>query len=82
MLLVSLFQAEISKDFCSVSNLVLFHMIKWFAANNLVPNLDTIHIKKLTTKTSSHSTLHIGRTEKNIEETVNTKYLPAHGNTH
>jgi hypothetical protein len=28
------------KDFCSVTNLVLSHMIKWFAANNLVINLE------------------------------------------
>jgi hypothetical protein len=28
------------KDFCSVANLVLSHMIKWFAANNLVINLE------------------------------------------
>jgi hypothetical protein len=26
------------EDFCSVSNLVLSHTIKWFAANNLVLN--------------------------------------------
>jgi hypothetical protein len=30
------------KDFCSVSNVVLSHMIKWFAANYLVPNLGKI----------------------------------------
>jgi len=30
------------EDFSSVSNLVLSHMIKWFAANNLVLNLDKI----------------------------------------
>jgi hypothetical protein len=75
MLLVSKFQAGILKDSCSVSNLVLFSMIKLFAANNLVLNLDKINIKKLITKNSSHSTLHIHHTEKNIEERVNTKFL-------
>jgi len=43
-----------------VSNLVLFHMIKWFAANNLVLNLGKMNIVKFITKNSSHSTLHIG----------------------
>jgi len=38
------------QDFCSVSNLVLFHMIKWFAANNLVLNLDKTNIMKFITK--------------------------------
>ena len=48
------------EDICSVSNLVLFHMIKCFAANNLVLNLDKLNIMKLKTKNSEHSTLHIG----------------------
>jgi hypothetical protein len=48
------------KDFCSVSNLVLSHMIKWFAANNLVLNLDKMSIMKFIRKNSSHSPLHIG----------------------
>jgi len=30
------------EDFCSVSNLVLSHMIQWLAANYLVLNLDKI----------------------------------------
>jgi hypothetical protein len=50
-------------------------MIKWFAHNNLVLNLDKINIMKFITKNSSHSTLHIGYKEKYIEETVNTKFL-------
>jgi len=41
------------KDFCSVANLVLLHMIKWFAVNNLVLNLENeyneIHKKKFIT---------------------------------
>ena len=49
-------------------------MIKWFAANSLVINLDKINITKFITKNSSHSTLHIGYKE-NIEETMDTKFL-------
>jgi hypothetical protein len=65
-----------------VSNLVLFHTIKWLPANNLVLNLDKMKIKKLITKNSSHSTLHIGHTEKNIEETVNNKFLGLQTDNH
>jgi len=50
-------------------------MIKWFAANNLVINLDKTNIIKFITKNSAHSTLHIGYKEKYIEQTVNTKFL-------
>jgi hypothetical protein len=50
-------------------------MIKWFAANNLVLNLDKINIMKFITKNSAHTTLHIGCKEKYIEETVNTKFF-------
>ena len=35
--------------FCSVSNLVPSRMIKWFAANNLVLNLDKMNIIKFIT---------------------------------
>ena len=56
-------------------NLVLLHMIKWFAANNLVLNLDHMNIMKFITKNSAHSTLHIGYKEKYIEETVNTNWF-------
>jgi len=50
-------------------------MIKLFADNKLVLNLDKSNIMKFITKNSSHSTLHIGYKEKYIEETVNTKCL-------
>jgi len=59
-------------------------MIKWFAANNLVPNLDKTHIMKfikrkkiikIIKKNLSHSTLHVGCKEKYIEETVNKNFL-------
>jgi hypothetical protein len=36
--------------FCAVSNLVLSHMIKWFAANNVVINFDKTNIMKFITK--------------------------------
>ena len=48
------------KVFCSMSNLVLSHMFKWFAANNLVLNLDKMSIMKFIRKNSSYSALHIG----------------------
>ena len=44
-----------------LSNLVISDMIKCFAASNFVPNLDKTNIMKFITK--------------NIEETVNTKFL-------
>jgi len=50
-------------------------VIKLFAANTLVLNLDKTNIMKFITKNSSHSTLHIGYKEKYIEDTVNTKFL-------
>jgi len=40
-------------------NLVLSQMIKWFAPNNLILNLDKMDIMKFITKNLSHSTLHI-----------------------
>ena len=63
------------EDSCSLSNLVLSHMIKLFAANNLVFNLNKTNIKKFMTKNSAHSILHIGYKEKYIQETMNTKFL-------
>ena len=63
------------KDFYSVSNLDISHIIKWFAANKLVLNLDEMNIMELITKNSSHSTLCIGYKERYIEEVVNTKFL-------
>jgi hypothetical protein len=50
-------------------------VIKLFAANKLVINLDKSNIMKFRTKNSSHSTLHIDYKEKYMEETVNTKCL-------
>jgi hypothetical protein len=58
------------EDFCSVSN-----MIKWFATDKLVLNVDDTNIMKFITKYSAHSTLYIGYKVKYIEETVNTKFL-------
>jgi hypothetical protein len=49
-------------------------MIKWFAASNLVLNLDKTNIMKFITKNSSYSTLHINYKEKHVEETVNTNF--------
>jgi len=56
------------EDFSSVSNIVLSRKIKWFSANNLVPNLDKMYTIKLITNNSSHSTLYIGYKEKYIVE--------------
>ena len=50
-------------------------MIKQFAANNLVLNLDITNIMKFIARNSAHSILHIGYKEKNIKETVNTKFI-------
>ena len=70
------------EDFCSMSNLVLFHIIKLFAANNLVLNLDKTNIIKFITKNSSYTTLHIGYKEKYIKYTVNTKFLGSQIDNH
>jgi len=43
-------------DFCSLSNLFLCHIIKWFAANNLGLNLDKTNVLKFITRI--HHTLH------------------------
>jgi hypothetical protein len=50
-------------DFCSLSNLVLSHVIKWFAPNKLVLNLDRIKIVNSVTNNSPHSAPHIGYKE-------------------
>jgi hypothetical protein len=50
-------------------------MIKLFAANKLIRNLDKVSIMKFITNNSSHSTLHIGYKDKYIEEIINTKLL-------
>jgi hypothetical protein len=39
-------------------------------------------IMKFITKNSSHSTLHIGYKEKDIEETVDTKFLGSQTDNH
>jgi hypothetical protein len=39
-----------------VPHLVLSHMVKWFAANYLVINLDKINIMKFLKKNLAHST--------------------------
>jgi hypothetical protein len=57
-------------------------MIKWFAANNLVPNLDKKNIMKLTTKYSSSITLHVGYEEKYVRERVNIKFLGLQTDNH
>jgi len=59
------------KYFCSVSNLVLSDMIKWFAAYKSILNLDKINIMIFITKNSSHSTPCIGYKERYI---VDSKY--------
>jgi len=63
------------KDFCSVLNFMLCHMSKWFAANNLVLNLDKMNIIEFIIQNPSHSTLHIGYKEKYVEETMFKKFL-------
>jgi hypothetical protein len=63
------------KEFSSMSNLVLSHMVKRFAANNLVLNLDKTNIMKFITKNSAHSTLHSGCNEMYIAETVKSEFL-------
>jgi len=50
-------------------------VIKRFAANNLVLNLDKMNIMKFITENSSHSTLYISYKEKYGEESENTKFL-------
>jgi len=70
------------EDFCPLSNLVPFHVIKLFAANNLVLNLDKTNIMTFITNNSSHSTLHIGYKEKYIQDTVNTKFLSSQIDNH
>jgi hypothetical protein len=50
-------------------------MIKWFAHDNLILNLNKMNIMKFIAKNSSHSTLHIGYKEKYTEEIENTKFL-------
>ena len=65
------------EDFCSVSNSVLSHMIKW-----LVLNLDKTNIMKFITNNSSHATQHIGYKEKYRKETVESKFLGLQNDNH
>jgi hypothetical protein len=66
-----------------VSNLVLSHIIKWFAANHLVLNSDKTNIMKFITNSSSHSALHVGCEKKKcIEERVNTELLVLQTDNH
>ena len=58
-----------------MSKSVLSCMIKWFAANYLVLNLDKTNIMKFITNNSPNSALCIGYKGKYIEETVNTIFL-------
>jgi len=51
------------------------HVVKWFAVNKLVLNLDKTNTVKFITKNSSHSTLHICYKEKYIKETGNKQFL-------
>ena len=51
------------EDFHSMSNFDFSHMIKRFAANKLVVNLDATDITKSITKNSSYSALCIGYRE-------------------
>jgi hypothetical protein len=60
-----------------VSNLVLSHMIKLFAANNLVLNLDKTNTMKFIIMNSTHSTLHTG-----YEGMANTKFLGLQSDNH
>jgi hypothetical protein len=55
------------EDFYSVSNLVLSHMIKWFAVNKLVLNLDKMNVMKYIRKISSHCRVNVGYKEKYTE---------------
>jgi len=38
-------------------------VIKWFADNNLIKDLDNMNVMKFIIKNSSHATLHIGKKE-------------------
>jgi len=57
-------------------------LIKWFAANNLVLNIDKTNIIKFITKNSSHSTLHISYKEKYTEKMMNTKFFGLQTDNH
>jgi hypothetical protein len=50
-------------------------MIKCFATNKLVLNLDKTSVMKFITNYLWYSTLHIGYKGKYVEQTVNTEFL-------
>jgi hypothetical protein len=64
-----------SGDFCRMSNVVLSHKIKWFAANRLALNLDRKKIMKCVTNNSPQLALNTGYNRKYVEESVNMKSL-------
>ena len=66
--------SEMRRFLFSVKSSSICHIIKWFAANNLVLNLDKTNIMKFITKNSAHSAFLIEYKEKYIAETVNTKF--------
>jgi hypothetical protein len=63
------------EDFCRISNIVLCHMSKWFAANRLALNLDKTNIIKFAVNNSPQHALNIGYNGKFIEKSVNMKFL-------
>jgi hypothetical protein len=62
-------------DFCTISNTVLSHMIKWFTANKMALNMDKTNIIRFKTNNTPQYDLCIGYNEKYIKELENTKFL-------
>jgi hypothetical protein len=58
-----------------LSNRVLSHISKWFAANKLALNLDKINIIKFLTINVPQCPLSIEYNDKYIEESAQTKFL-------
>jgi hypothetical protein len=54
-------------DFCRISNIVLCHTSKWFAANRLALNLDETNIIKFTANNSPQHALNTSYNGKCIE---------------
>jgi hypothetical protein len=63
------------KGICSVSNLVLSHMIISLGANKLLLNWEYTNIIKFITNNLSPSAVPVGFKEKCIEKMVDTKLL-------
>jgi len=59
------------RNFCSLCILVLSHVIKWFAANKLVLNVDKINKMKFITKYSSPYMLVITHIEEAVYTFIN-----------